>query len=87
MSRESFIDEMIDRSFKTFQSPKPKAPVTHGPPQRKTTISQNEERFLRELAGIDPVPLQVKADLGKELEVIDGEGKCFYILSDSFWEK
>jgi hypothetical protein len=85
MASNSFVDEMIDRSFKTFQSSNPKAPNVSRPVSPSRTLSQFEEKFLREMAGIDTGPLHVKADLGKELEVVDKKGQCFYVSTNDLW--
>lgn len=81
----SWIDEAINRSFLSFAFPpiKPtEEAISPGPPPD----CQFRERFLRDLAGIDHPQIQVKADLGKEMEVIDGGGNCFYVPADRLWQ-
>lgn len=86
MDKGSFVDEMISRSFQSFSTDK--RPMTPASVHRKQKQgpSQFKERFLKELAGIDPPSVQVKAELKGELEVVDAKGRCFYVPTDRIFK-
>lgn len=76
---KSWLQEMIDRSFNAQED-------VREPKSGKKPVSQNDqhrERFLMEMSGIEP-SVRVKADLGNELEVVDGNGRCFYVDTGNF---
>ncbi len=76
----SWLQEMIDRSFNAEEkgASRPKSKTT-----RVLSQDQHRERFLMEMSGVEP-PVKVKAELGNELEVVDGRGHCFYIDTGDF---
>jgi hypothetical protein len=87
----SWLSDMIEKSF-SFRSGQSKLHPNRvaGKWPCVSMDDQHRDRFLREMAGIDPAPkiYHVKKELNGELEVIDENGRCFYVPINSFsWQK
>lgn len=82
----SWLDEAINRSFCSYSFPLPPEKRPPKPPGTKTgSICQQQEKFLKELAGTDIIrppkgKLRTKQEFDDgSMEVIDDDGNCFYI--------